>query len=64
MRIRIVKPFAGYRQGQEFEWGDGAARIYVARGLAEEVFDRQIETATAERRSEQATMPAVRRKAK
>lgn len=64
MRIRIVKPFAGYREGQEFEWGDGAARIYLARGLVEEVFDRQTETATVERRSEQAVMPTARRKAK
>lgn len=64
MRIRIVKPFAGYREGQEFEWGDGAARIYLARGLVEEVFDRQTETATVERRSEQAAMPTARRKAK
>lgn len=64
MRIRIVKPFAGYKAGQEFEWGDGAARIYLARGLVEEVFDRQTETATVERRSEQAVMPTARRKAK
>lgn len=64
MRVRIVKPFAGYKEGQEFEWGDGAARIYVARGLVEEVFDRQTETATVERRSEQAVMPPTRRKVK
>lgn len=64
MRVRIVKPFAGYKEGQEFEWGDGAARIYVARGLVEEVFDRQTETATVERRSEQAVMPPIRRKVK
>lgn len=64
MRVRIVKPFAGYKEGQEFEWGDGAARIYVARGLVEEVVDRQTETATVERRSEQAVMPPTRRKVK
>lgn len=62
MRIRIVKPFAGYRVGQEFDWGDGAARIYVARGLVEEVFERRLETATVENRSEQAAMPQPRRK--
>ena len=57
MRIRVLKSFAGYRAGQEFDWGDGMARIYVARGMVEEVFDRQIETATVERRTEQAAMP-------
>jgi hypothetical protein len=62
MKIRIVKPFSGYRAGQEFDWGDGAARIYIARGLAEEVVERRLETATVENRSEQATMPQPRRK--
>jgi hypothetical protein len=66
MMIRIVKPFAGYRAGQVFNWGDGAARIYVSRGLAEPVADAvgSIETATVERRSEQAVAPAARRKVK
>lgn len=64
MKIRVLKPFAGYRAGQEFDWGDGAARIYIARGLVEEVDSRAVETATVERRSEQAVMPAVRRKQK
>lgn len=64
MKIRVLKPFAGYRVGQEFDWGDGAARIYVARGLVEPVDDRGVETATVERRSEQAVMPPVRRKQK
>ena len=62
MKIRVLKPFAGYRAGQEFDWGDGAARIYIARGLVEEVVERRLETATVENRSEQATMPQPRRK--
>lgn len=64
MRIRIVKPFAGYKEGQEFEWGDGAARIYVARGLVEEVSERRVETATVEKRMERAALPPVRRSGK
>jgi hypothetical protein len=64
MKIRIVKPFAGYKAGQEFEWGDGAARIYVARGLVEEVFERAVETATVEKRAERAALPPVRRSGK
>ena len=65
MKIRILKPFAGYRAGQEFNWGDGAARIYVARGLAEEIGERRLEAATVEERSERATMPQpARRKPK
>ena len=64
MRVRIVRPFAGYKEGQEFEWGDGAARIYVARGLVEEVVDRRTETATVEKRMERAALPPVRRSGK
>lgn len=37
MKIRIKKAFAGYRVGQEFDWADGMARIYIGRGMAEEV---------------------------
>lgn len=37
MRVRIKKAFAGYRVGQEFDWADGMARIYIGRGMAEEV---------------------------
>ena len=64
MRIRIVKPFAGYKEGQEFEWGDGMARIYVARGLVAEASERRVETATVEKRTERAALPPVRRSGK
>ena len=65
MKIRILKPFAGYRVGQEFDWGDGAARIYIARGLAEQIDEQRLEAAAVEERSERATMPQpARRKVK
>jgi hypothetical protein len=65
MKIRIVKPFAGYRAGQEFDWGDGAARIYIARGLAEQLEDREVEVAAVDDRVERASVQhAVRRKVK
>jgi hypothetical protein len=65
MKIRVLKPFAGYRAGQEFDWGDGAARIYIARGLVEEIGERHLEAATIEERSERASMPQpARRKPK
>lgn len=37
MKIRILKGFSGYRRGQVFDWGDGMARIYIARNMVEEV---------------------------
>jgi hypothetical protein len=37
MRVRITKAFSGYRIGQEFDWADGMARIYVGRGMVEPV---------------------------
>jgi hypothetical protein len=63
MKIRILKSFSGYRAGQEFDWGDGMARIYIARGMAERVEERVVETAAVEERAEQATIqqPAKRR---
>lgn len=39
MKIRITKAFSGYRVGQEFDWADGMARIYVGRGMAEEIVE-------------------------
>lgn len=58
MRIRVLKSFAGYRVGQVFDWGDGMARIYIARGMAEPV-----ERGVIDRDTEQAVIrPAVKRK--
>jgi hypothetical protein len=39
MRVRITKAFSGYRVGQEFDWSDGMARIFVGRGMVEPVVD-------------------------
>jgi len=49
MRVRIKKNFANYKEGQEFDWGDGMARVLAARGLIEEVRPAppEIETADA-----------------
>lgn len=55
MKIRIVRAFQSYKRGQEFDWPDGVAKIFVARGFAEEVEtatveEDQVERATAEYR--------------
>ena len=65
MRIRILKAFSGYRIGQEFDWSDGMARIYIGRGMAEEIGEaveqRAVEEAQVEARVERATMPHRRK---
>lgn len=57
MKIRITKAFAGYRIGQEFDWADGMARIYIGRGMAEEARDSEpvVEEASVEPVVEKAT---------
>jgi len=64
MKIRIAKAFNGYKVGQQFDWGDGMARVMVARGLVVPVDDKpQTERATVEQEVERATLkPNVRRK--
>ena len=42
MKIRVTKPFNGYRKGQEFDWPDGMARIFLGRGMVEEVREREV----------------------
>lgn len=65
MRIRLLKSFSGYRAGQEFDWSDGMARIYIARGMAERVEERGVEAAMVEERAERAAVqPSIRRKVK
>lgn len=65
MRIRILKSFSGYRPGQEFEWGDGMARIYIARGMAQEIKQAAVEAAAVEQRAERAVVQQnVKRRAK
>ncbi len=57
MRIRVLKSFGGYKAGQEFEWGDGIARIFAARGLIKQIdapVEERVESATVEQRTEKA----------
>lgn len=62
MKIRVLKSFNGYRVGQVFDWGDGMARIFIARGMVEAVGEKPIETAAVEERSEKATVQTQARK--
>lgn len=66
MKIRIAKAFNGYKIGQQFDWGDGMARVMIARGLVIPADDQsQVERATVEREVERAVIhPQVRRKGK
>lgn len=65
VKIRIIKGFSGYKPGQVFEWGDGMSRIYIARGMVEEVRESPVERAVGHQAVERATVEApVRRKGK
>lgn len=66
MKIRIAKAFNGYKVGQQFDWGDGMARVMIARGLVVPVDESpQVERAVVERDVERAVaQPQVRRKSK
>lgn len=63
MKVRIKKAFAGYRVGQEFDWGDGMARIYLGRGMVEQVTGSAAEPVTARPATEEPKSPARTRKA-
>jgi hypothetical protein len=60
MKIRVVQAFQAYKRGQEFDWPDGMARIFVARGLVEPVAED--ETATVEPEVEHASIDSKPRK--
>jgi hypothetical protein len=62
MKIRVLKSFNGYRVGQVFDWGDGMARIFIARGMVEAVDEKRVETATLEERTEKAAVQTQARK--
>lgn len=47
MKIRVTKAFNGYRIGQVFDWGDGMARVMIARGMVEPAEEKAIERAVA-----------------
>jgi hypothetical protein len=55
MKVRVLKTFRGYKKGQVFDnWADGMARIFVARGVVEEV--RDIEAAAVDQPAERAAL--------
>lgn len=62
MKIRVLKSFNGYRIGQIFDWGDGMARIFIARGMVEAVGERPVEAAAVEERLEKAAVQSQARK--
>lgn len=64
MKVKILKPFGGYKVGQEFDWGDGMARVLVARGLVRQVEDRDVEAAAVERQAERAVQPQGKKRFK
>lgn len=47
MKIRIAKAFNGYKVGQVFDWGDGMARVMVARGMVVPADEKPLERAVA-----------------
>jgi hypothetical protein len=64
VRVKIVKEFGGYKVGQEFDWGDGMARVLLARGLVRQVEERDEETAAMELRAEKAVQPQGKKRHK
>lgn len=56
VKIRVVRPFNGYRTGQVFDWGDGMARIFIARGFIEPVEEKPVERAVVEQDVERAVV--------
>jgi hypothetical protein len=65
MRVRVLKAFQCYKRGQEFDWPDGMARIFAARGMVEEIKEQRAEAAVIEDDVERAVAddkPRKRRK--
>jgi hypothetical protein len=56
MKIRVVRSFALYKRGQEFDWPDGMARLLVRQGMIEEVKPPEVEEAAVEPEVETATV--------
>ena len=47
MKVRILQAFQPFKIGQVFDWPDGMANVFVARGLATPVEERSVESADA-----------------
>lgn len=67
MKVRVLKTFRGYKKGQVFDnWADGMARIFIARGMVEELPNERavehVETAAVEERSEQAVITSRKKR--
>jgi hypothetical protein len=63
MKIRVLKSFGVYKSGQEFDWPAGMCRLFVARGMVEEIRESApvIEAAAVEPAVETATVKKKRR---
>jgi len=66
VKIRIAKAFNGYKVGQVFNWGDGMARVMIARGMVVPADEKPVERAVVEEPVERAVVnpPVKRRKGK
>ena len=67
MRVRVLKTFRGYKKGQDFNnWADGMARIFIARGVVEELPNERaverVEEAVVEERAERAAITSRKKK--
>tara|TARA_Y100000401_G_scaffold39147_1_gene29683 strand:- start:324 stop:527 length:204 start_codon:yes stop_codon:yes gene_type:complete len=47
LKVRILQAFQTFKIGQVFNWPDGMANVFVARGLATPVEERSVESADA-----------------
>lgn len=56
MKVRVLKSFDGYRQGQVFDWGDGMARVLISRGMVEAIKEEAIERAVDDGEAERAVI--------
>jgi len=43
MRVRIKTNFGPYKVGQIFDWAKGMARLFVRRGVVEEIIEQATE---------------------
>ena len=44
LKVRILQAFQTFKIGQVFDWADGMANVFVARGLATPVEERSVES--------------------